>query len=595
MKTKNTKRILTLVLALVLVFALSVGAFADWVSFQKDATNNGTVPTGATPPTSTTPVISSLQLDTNGTTYIGVDTTPVIHGNNAYTVYNGGVVNGTAGGARLSSVNLTSGTSNWNIQLDADAKDVQQLCTPYYDATNNNEALYAGVSYLNDELSNKTMEDWESTAISGGTLTIPAHSTVNLTLTAMIQSGISSSSYFTTDIWCYNSGAYSGTVSMYNTADQTLYSFGTSYSYADSYFSLYNNNGSTLPSGTYIVFLSLTNDTDTAVTSNHIAYMLYKWRVYKVAITNNVASIPQLLKEGYGQIATPITAGSDNTNKYIYFGIYQGDRNYYQLNTGNTTDVRSFSVTSGEGYYWAGAAVVGSNVYFGSDEGYVYMRPIGSNFDSSSAGAYKNLTSIVSGPGGVRSSICYDGSNLYLTTKNAYLWQLDTSLTSAAYIRLVDSPYTMSCTSTPVVSANNYLYVGGYNAVYNTAAQRLEYYGELWTVPVSNFVQSTLQSLWVSTPYPTPDEGIQSSVVVYSEDHEDEESGVITHFDYLYFTTNGDGGKGYCAEHQVGSVSTSIVWNTGSAGTGYALQGVAVSDNGAVVFGNDSNKLFIVK
>ena len=68
---KKTSRILAIVLALVLV--LSTGAFAAWVSFQNDGTNNGVIPSPA--PTGNFQV-STVQLPQG--MYVGVDVPPVI-------------------------------------------------------------------------------------------------------------------------------------------------------------------------------------------------------------------------------------------------------------------------------------------------------------------------------------------------------------------------------------------------------------------------------------------------------------------------------------------------------------------------------------
>ena len=587
MKKTNSKRLLTLVLALVLVFALSVGALAAWPSFQKDATNNGTVPSGVTPPTAS-PTISSLTLASNTHPYSGIDAASVINGNYAYTVYNGGVVNGTTGGARLSAVNLTNGQSVDNIQLDADADDCQQLCTPYYDTTN--DILYAGVSYYDDELSGGSMSNWNSGAISGGVLTIPANSTVTLTMTGFLQHGSYKDAYFTTDLWSYNYGDLSGTVSMVDWTTQQTYTFGTNTSYPDGYFSLYNNSGDLIPSGTYNVTLTLTNNTNAPVTATKISYMLYRWRLYKVTVTNNAFSTPVVIANGNGQIATPITA----SGSYLYFGIYQGDRNYYQLNTSlpdyDDDYLLHYSTYSGEGYYWAGAAVVGDYVYFGDELGKVYKRPIGTGFDTGTDEvAY--LTNDPTGAGAVRSSICYYDGNLYLTTKNGFLWKVSTDLhTVYSPIDLKDyvgTIYVQNSTSTPVVSDNGYIYVGGYRTYYDNNFVRHDF-GAIKAIPVNNWY-SALQTIWTSDS-----EAVQSSVVTYSTTYYDEDEEEDLAIDYLYFTGNGPSGSGYCISYVPFTNVEDDIWDTGSCWADYTLQGFAVADSGKVVFGNDGNRLFIV-
>ena len=573
MKTKMSKRVLTLVLAIVLTFALGVSAFATWSSYQGRNSNNGTT---SSAPTSSSPTKSVINLSTNGYAYSGVDTTPVIQGNNAYVLYNGGVPSGSAGGARLISRNVSTDATNWDIQLDADANNAQQLSTPYYDSSNN--ILYAGVTLDSNLLAGKTLSDWNvspASALSSGTLTIPANTTVTLTYTGLDFPGDYNQAYFMTGI--IPTGDLNGTV----TLDDGLetYSYGTSYAYAGYEFGLYNNSGSTIPAGTYDVTITL-NSNAQETTNGPITCTASSWRLYKITnLTSNPPTVT-LVTSGAGQINTHINAGSS----YLYFGIYEGDRCYWQVNPSNGSKI-AFKPTGGEDFYWAGAARVEDYMVFGSESGKVYKRPIGATFGSA-AGTVIDLTNYVSEAGAVRSSICYDGSNLYLTTRNGYLWKLDVALTTASVITIVDSTYVQYSTSTPVVSANGYIYVGGYNTVYDPNTWTTTYKGAIKAVPVSTFDVDDMKTAWYSGS-----EAVQSSVVVFSTSNPS--TGIPV--DYLYFTTNGATGKGYCASYVPSATSSSPVWDTSSEGTGYTLQGVAVSDNGTVVFGNDDNELYIVK
>jgi hypothetical protein len=585
MKTKMSKRVLTFVLAIVLTFALGVSAFATWSSFQGRNTNNGTTNSA---PTSATPTRTKVNLSFNSA-FSGVDTTPVIQGNYAYILYNGGAVDTStgAGGARLARVDITSMDPNtatiWDCQLDADANNAQQLSTPYYDSSTN--TIYAGVTLDSNILAGKTLSDWNSTAISGGTLTIPANTTVTLIYEGLTIPGAYGQAYFMTGITPASGSGMSGTVTLEDTNSGATYAYGTSYSYAGYEFGLYNNSGMTVPAGNYDVIITLTSDAAVSSTAP-ITCTVSNWRLYKV--TSLSASVPTFTKvaDGAGQINTHINAGGG----YLYFGISEGDRCYWQFDPSDNSKI-SFKPTGGEDFYWAGAAKVGNYMIFGSESGKVYRRPIGATFGSAS-GTSIDLNNYVTDPGAVRSSICFDdqpgadNDALYLTTNGGYLWKLNTALTTAANVRIYDTTYAITTTSTPVVSANRQIYVGGYKTTYNSATYTTEYAGEVWKVPVNSFNQSALQSLWVSNS-----EAVQSSIVAYSTTNPS--TGVP--IDYLYFTTNGASGKGYCLSYAPGSVSSAAVWTTGSVGTGYTLQGVAVSDNGIVVFGNDDNELYIVK
>lgn len=278
--------------------------------------------------------------------------------------------------------------------------------------------------------------------------------------------------------------------------------------------------------------------------------------------------------EGAGQFNGPITATTYNGHKYLYFGIYDGDRAYYQYDA-TSNDLKSFYYyRNNDGFYWAGAAVVGDSVYFGGEGGYVFKRPIGSTFASAS-----NVSAWLSS-NAIRSSICYDGSNLYLTTKDAALWKLSTDLQNKTSVSLKDGnndQYVQNASSTPVVSPSGYIYVGGYNITWNTDGTSA-YKGALKAVDWSGSA-ATVNTLWSSDS----NGAIQSSPVVYSDD------GV----DYIYFTTNGANGKAVCVSYDTDLGDSATKWSVNS-GT-YTLQGFAVSDSGYLVFGNDNNKVLVIK
>ena len=63
--------------------------------------------------------------------------------------------------------------------------------------------------------------------------------------------------------------------------------------------------------------------------------------------------------------------------------------------------------------------------------------------------------------------------------------------------------------------------------------------------------------------------------------------------DYIYFTTNGENGKAVCVSYDTDSRDIATEWSVNS-GT-YTLQGLAVSDNGYMTFGNDNNMVFVLK
>ena len=178
MKMKSRKGLLTL-LALVLVFSLTVTAYAAWPSFQNDADNNGVIPVSPAPPTAS-PTVAANQLANNYGG--GIDAPSVIDDNCiAYTLYNGGYVFGTAGGARLQATTLSSPTpAVWNVQLDATADNVPQLSTPVlvgtdlYALTTGSTSLYGSSAFDTELTGTATINNMNNTA------TFPANSTTNI-------------------------------------------------------------------------------------------------------------------------------------------------------------------------------------------------------------------------------------------------------------------------------------------------------------------------------------------------------------------------------------------------------------------------------
>ena len=133
-----------------------------------------------------------------------------------------------------------------------------------------------------------------------------------------------------------------------------------------------------------------------------------------------------------------------------------------------------------------------------------------------------------------------------------------------------------------MVSGSGRVYVGGYNIYWDSTGTGV-YKGALKNVKTSEWAGTSTS---VYTNWQSADSGaIQSSPVV---------SYIATRqMDYVYFTTNGPDGKIVCERMaRLGSGSAEM-WSAES-GT-YTLQGIAVSDDGYIIFGNDNNRLFVYK
>lgn len=588
---KTNKKLLALLLAVVMTFSLSVTAFA-WNQFQKDSSHNGIVTSGGLPTGKVLTVKEQIDLTrsetwTDDSGLPGVDAPPIIVGNTAYVLYYAG--SGSTednDGVRVSAVNLSnSPTQTWSVKVGRglDADNIQQLGTMYYDE--DSSTLFAPVTYTKDIINglDKTASGGASLDFDG-LLTVTANEEGSITIPNVVIEGSTKMTYFATGITVPEDHTISGDVT-FTKADGTTQSFGTSNGYEGYEFCLYNN-GDAITAGTYTVTITLTSDFNATGTVKVRSSSPY-WRLYQLAATsttctsvNPVQTADGSYVGGAGQMNTPITGTTYNGHKYIYFGIYDGDRAYYQYDH-TTTQGTLIAFTPSEandGFYWAGAAVVDSNVVFGAENGYVYSRPIGSTFGTA-AGSKVNLLSSQPNAGKVRSSICYYDNYLYLTTSNAYLWRLNTSLTDVSSKRFADDQYVVNSSSTPVASTSGYIYVGGYNIYWDDNNTRV-YKGALKYIKLADWdiMDTGLVTGW----YGDDSAAIQSSPIVYRN----------TSFrrDYVYFTTNGPEGKAVC---QVLSAGGGLYANWSYESGTYTLQGFAVSDKGYMVYGNDNAKLWV--
>lgn len=583
---KTNKKLLSLVLAVVMTLSLSVTAFASWNQFQKDSSNSGLIASSSVPTTSaaqaSTVNLTTSPIWTADSGLPGVDNTPVVVGNTAYVLYNADGRTYSNGGVRVSAISLGSSPRElWSTKVSGDLSTdgVSQLGTPYYDESTN--LLYAPVTYSKNILAGKTPTvSGGATLSSDNILTLPGNNTTcTLTYTDVVIDGRSKMTYFPTGITAASGVTVCGEVS-FRSASGNSCSYGTSFNYTGYEFCLYNQTGDTIQPDTYTVTITI-RATSYCTGSDPVRAVTPYWRLYKMNASSTTAptASPVALSgstyvEGAGQFNTPITATTYNGHKYLYFGIYDGDRAYYQYDA-TSNDLKSFYFyRNGDGFYWAGAAVVGDSVYFGGEGGYVFKRPIGSTFGSAS-----NVSAWLSS-NAIRSSICYDGSNLYLTTKDATLWKLSTDLQNKDSVSLKtgdNDQYVQNASSTPVVSPSGLIYVGGYNITWNTDGTSA-YKGALKAVDWSDD-EAVVDTIWSSDS----NGAIQSSPVVYN-------SGST---DYIYFTTNGANGKAVCVSYDTDLGDSATKWSVNS-GT-YTLQGFAVSDSGYLVFGNDNNKVLVIK
>jgi hypothetical protein len=579
----NSKRkIMSAALALVLILALTVTALASpasgWPGFQGGTlSNNGTIDNGTPPVNTPSPSPApTTSLPYNGTIFSGIDTESVINGATAYTLYNGGTVaGGPYGGARVQATDFSAYptlTPVWNVELydslakspaDEHADNSQQLSTPYYIPTSNG-TLYAAKTYYSDLLQGG-LTGWVD---SSGTPLGSSYTFITGT-TSIFYKGLNTPASFwvpqiATDIT--TTGNMSGTAIL--TGPGTSINFGANTYYGGN-FTIYNNSNTMVPQNNgYQIELQITTDKPVDVTN--IKFLVSRWGAYSITSASTGNPTVTRIATGWGQANTPITYDGSN----IYWGIYEGQRSYYQYTANGT--VNQFKDMSGnvliDDFYGTGAVFITNSgnqlVVFGSDSGTVYSgKPSG----FSQVGEYHLPTA----GDRIRSSIADNGTYSYFTSYNGAkgtIHEIVNATTIGTNWNVDHTALSNASTSTPVISANNYIYVGVYDGFSGGGINVID--DSFTLINVIN----------MNAP-------VQSSPIVWSV-------GGPLYRDYIYFTTNDyQTGKGYCYIYIVYQEQYGELWSAGGTGTGgggpVALQGFA-ANNGYLVYGDDSNTLYVM-
>lgn len=591
---KRTGRVLAILLALAML--LSVSAFAAWNGIGGAwRTHNGTVTTA---PTAAARTVAKIAMKNSGSGWDGIDNVPVMHtvGNTTYAYV---LYDGHAAGARLAKINCNKAIENasssdlynnaevvlWDVPVST--KSGFQLSTPLLvEGTNasseTDDTLYIGLT-TTTALVEKDASDsiW---TVSGGCTVDGSKLKISSTGTyTMSTSGITmlkNNSHRAATGISIPVGAEMTITAKVNDTVALTKTFDSD-DVIDGHFYL---NDVLTSAGESAVVAGDTNTlsfTFTVTALSGDAYIEYG-SLFQTAASvmgfENLTSAPVIssttgiatptysvnLNDG-GQLNTPIT--TDGT--YIYFGTWQGNKAYYQWNP----STKKLARTTGNGFYWAGAAVIGSQVYFGSDNGILHWR---STSDFAKTGGTVTLPDSA---GNVRSSIMVDGDYFYFTSQGKYLWCYKANASGAPTHQWHTSLNAVS-TSTPT-KVGNKIYVGYYNGFNKGGVTEVTESRD--TTPASCVAKHDLISGTGSTANNMP---VQSSLVVLPN----ADSSAAA---YVYFSTNSNVGAGY--GYAVNGTTATKVWDTSAAGNGtYALGGMA-SDGGYMVFGNDYNYLYIVK
>ena len=568
---KKTKR--TLVIILVLIMVLSISVFAAWNQYQGNDNHNGQI-TDATPPVSPSPAVTTAPLYYNGGGWSGVDTPPVMeeYGGNTYAYV---TYNGRSYGTQLAKIKCDDATRVWSIQIANGSANV--LSTPYLDSTNgiiyvaavdyynamsdpefiveNNDSPWSRtgnasihVEYDPNDLS--PIEDESYVTIpSGGTIyqdfTYPLTSSTQTQLTSAIKLSSGSSATVTYTLTKPNNSTV--------TLDTKTVTSSTNWVYVNAL-----GSGDVSATGTYTITVSVTGG---SVIIDYVTYSRTSPGVKAVDRNGNIINSNVASATYGGQINTPITIYGN----YMYFGTYNGQFKYYQVDISKNDPTKHTKVFTGNNhFYWTGAYVTGGYVYFGGDGGKFYRRSV-SDFEDT--GTTYDLTAIVSNAGNVRCTPSCDGTYLFFTSQGGYVWRYTISDGSLAYAIIGSSTKRGSSTSTPAITSSGYLYVGSYGVNHKG----------IFKIEKTFTSGSTLTKLTATDGLP-----VQASPIVYTTDGTD----------YIFFTTNVTGGRGYCYSCPSTGYTATYVWDTGSGN--FTLQGMAAW-NGYLTFGNDANTFYVVK
>nr|WP_321430987.1 PQQ-binding-like beta-propeller repeat protein [uncultured Methanolobus sp.] len=269
------------------------------------------------------------------------------------------------------------------------------------------------------------------------------------------------------------------------------------------------------------------------------------------------------------QINTPLTYD----NGMIYFGEWYGvgeaSRKYYCYNEDGT---ERWSLPSGEeeGYYWAGAAIVGNCLVYAGDNGNItsvnkYSGEVIDEID---------IKEVFDIPGGlredIRCSITFEPETrrLYTFTESGYCISLILKERGSFDTSDVHKIRLESGTSTPAVY-NGRVYVG---------TGKFDPPGTFYCLDSSD-----LSEIWNYTP----NGGVQASPAISTA--YDDGDGEI----YIYFTSNMKNATVYCLRDFDGNTEPDVRWTyePPEETNEYTLHGVSIKD-GRLFYGNDHGYVF---
>ena len=266
------------------------------------------------------------------------------------------------------------------------------------------------------------------------------------------------------------------------------------------------------------------------------------------------------------QCSCPITYYNDNGVGKLFVGTVNmsttdpvnlsDDGTYFAFYADNGTEIWSRATTTGGGYYWAGAAVVGNFLVYPDDAGTLTSVNI-------SDGTKVNETDLSNNQ--IRSSATYNADDhlIYVAGKDSNVYAVEIDPATGTFGASKNYTMLKGSTSTPAYNAADhriYAACGAYNSGYMYCLNA-----------------TTLNRIW----YLNLRHKIQSSPAVADDG---------TNTPQIFVTDNDATGNIYRIIDNGNSATFQAV--TPSSNT-YSLAGVAISDNYAY-FGNDNGYLYQV-
>lgn len=267
----------------------------------------------------------------------------------------------------------------------------------------------------------------------------------------------------------------------------------------------------------------------------------------------------------------------------VYFGTavadwsvtYGGSLVCVDIQTGK---VLWFQENSEKGYYWSGAALVGSYVVVGDDAGAVIARDAKTGAEVSRVDVGASVRSTVVTSDG--------GKTLFVVSMDGVLHRL--SLSDAGILSETGKvKFAKTSTSTPTISGGK-LFVGGQSETYIQVSKWVKaYYGVLAVIDVESLSVSEVSTI-DGHAFVGDTNGQATSAEVKSAPVVSVQNGET----YVYFTANCNPGGVYC--YRLGDTDASLIYTPDADHQNYCMASITVGPDGTLYYVNDSGALFAI-